>query len=182
MTKGRGNSRYSRLLVYFSLSLLMCVSFVEGADIQRSEEEVKAAFIHHFCAYVTWPEPPADSRFAVGISASRKTARILKKTLEEKSNSACQFNVHFVSPGDDLKNIHILYATQDGQASIADFRALAGSQAILTISEDKQMPTHGVINFVIRDDYVRFQISKSHADEIGLKLSSQLLEVAVQVD
>jgi hypothetical protein len=44
------------------------------------------------------------------------------------------------------------------------------------------MPTHGVINFVIREDYVRFQISKSHADEIGLKLSSQLLEVAVQVD
>jgi hypothetical protein len=182
MTNGRSYGRYSRLLACLCLLFLMCVSFADGTDIQNSEQEVKAAFIHHFCAYVTWPQPPADTQFVVGISASRKTARVLKKTLEEKTNGACKFSVRSVRPNDDLQGIHILYTTQDGQVSLADFRALATSPAILTVSEDNQIPTHGVINFVIRDDYVRFQVSKSRADEIRLKLSSQLLEVAVQVD
>ncbi len=182
MTLGRRHGLYGRLLTCFSLLLLMCVSAADSVDSQSSEQEVKAAFIHHFCAYITWPQPPKDANFVVGISANRKTARILKRTLEKKKNGACTFSVRSVQTGDDLKNIHILYAARDGQASLSDFRALASSHAILTISEASQIPTYGVINFVIRDDYVRFQISKSRADEVGLKLSSQLLEVAVQVN
>lgn len=182
MTLGRLYGQGSRLFACFSLLFLMCAPVADSGDTQNSEQEIKAAFIHHFCAYVTWPQTPAEARFVVGIAASRKTTRALKKTLEEKTNGACKFNVRSVRPNDDLQNINILYTTQDGHASPADFRALTSSPAILTISEEGEIPTHGVINFVIRDDYVRFQISKSRADEIGLKLSSQLLEVAVQVN
>ncbi len=182
MAIGRHHGLYGRLFACLCLLFLTCVSIADSVDSQNSEQEVKAAFIHHFCAYVTWPQPPPKARFVVGIAASRKTTRTLKKTLEGKTNSTCNFSVRSVRPDDDLQNINILYTTQDGHVSLADFRALASSPAILTISEEGQIPNHGVINFVIRDDYVRFQISKSRADEIGLKLSSQLLEVAVQVN
>lgn len=163
--------------LFFSLPLRS-----QAEDFRDPEREVKAAFIHHFCAYVTWPQMPENAQYVVGVAASNKTARIVKKRLEEKPNGICRFRVRIVRPEDDLKNIHILYVTRDANFPLADFGALTQNPAVLTISEENHIPQRGMINFVIHDNFVRFQISKSRAEEVGLKMSSQLLEVAVQVN
>lgn len=157
--------------------------FVSSENIaaQDTAQELKAVFIHHFCAYVTWPQAPENAHYMVGIVASHRTIRLVKKILEEKNNGACRFSVRRVGPDDDLQNLHILYVAGDSHIGLAQFRALAQNPAILTVSEEIPIPQRSIINFVIREDYLRFQISKSRADETGLKLSSQLLELADQV-
>lgn len=179
--KGRHRNGIFGLLTLSVFLVFLPVSFTHSSDLQDSEREVKAAFIHHFCAYVTWPQTPENAQYVVGVAASNKTTRLVKQRLEEKLNGICQLRVRVVRPEDDLRDIHILYVTRDANLPLANFRALAQNPAILTISEEGNIPQRGMINFVIHDNYVRFQISKSRAEETGLRMSSQLLEVAVQV-
>jgi len=178
-----------RFLRKTSLSVLSGIAFsifpIQNTIAQSAEQQVKAAFLYHFCSYVQWPGAApfhADTTVVVGVAGSRKTARFLEKNLQSKRTGRCNLQVQPVKPNDDLKDIHILYVTHDGGFSLKDFRALERNPPVLTITEEPYMPNGSIINFVVLNDYVRFQVSNSRAGETGLKLSSQLLSVAVHVN
>jgi hypothetical protein len=179
----KGHFRNWSVRHLFILMLFLSLApATQSADFYDSEQKVKAAFIHHFCAYVTWPQAPHDAHYIVGIAASNKTTRLVKHMLEDKQNGACKFKVRIIRPEEPLHNIHILYVTRDAKFPLSGFQALTQNPAVLTITEESEIPSQGMINFIMRDNYVRFQISKSRAEEVGLKMSSQLLEVAVLVN
>jgi hypothetical protein len=48
---------------------------------------------------------------------------------------------------------------------------------VVTVT-DSGISAHGIINFVVVDNHVRFDIDEAAADAIGIKISSKLLELA----
>ena len=62
------------------------------------------------------------------------------------------------------------------------FRYLEGKPT-LTVGEVEQFARRGgIINFVLKDNKVRFEINRAKAIESGLKLSSKLLKLAMIVE
>jgi hypothetical protein len=58
----------------------------------------------------------------------------------------------------------------------------ARAKSVLVITDNPAGMTRGsMINFVIADKRVRFEISRAAAESAGLKLSSRLLAVALRV-
>ena len=53
---------------------------------------------------------------------------------------------------------------------------------VLTISDESSNPSKaGIINFVVQDDRVRFEIDNEAAAQNGLVISSKLLSLAINV-
>lgn len=166
------------------LTALLLAIFSENLPAQDAEQVIKAAFIRHFCSYVQWPKLHSRDQsphLVVGVAASHTTTRIVRKTLESKQSKSCRLSVQQIQPEDDLQNIHILYLARSAEFDLEKLAGLARDLPILIITEDRDAPELAVINFVTHNDSVRFEISKSRADETGLKLSSELLSVAVKV-
>jgi hypothetical protein len=152
---------------------------------QNAEQQIKAAFLYHFCSYVQWPEFAGAAHrvhVTVGVAATPKSTRLIRETLEGKSNPKCTFHVRSVRPGDDLSDVQMLYVAQKSRFTLDDFLSTMHAPPILTITDEEKISSKSMINFVIHNDHVRFVISKSEADQAGLKLSSELLAVALQVN
>ncbi len=148
------------------------------------EHSVKAAFLYQFCAYVEWP-PHAfsgkDAPLVVGVAGSVPVTYAITNSFAGKRIANRPFEVHSVNKNDDLAGVHILYIQNESGVNLLDFLQLAQDRPILTVTEARSFPRGSIINFVNRNDYVRFEISKSRAEAVGLKVGSQLLAVATRV-
>ncbi len=85
-------------------------------------------------------------------------------------------------PGDQLSGVHILFVGDAVWSRAAPMVAQAHEQSILVVSEsDSALAGGSVINFRLVDERIRFDISLESAEKSQLKLSSQLLSLALSV-
>ena len=149
------------------------------------EQHLKTAFIFKFCGYVQWPESAFasnDAPFQIGIMGSQSSVKEINELLETQTVLNRKFIVKNVDSEQSAKGVHVLYVLEGYGEQLSDLRLLENNLAILTITEERILPEHSVINFILQNDQVRFEISKSRAETVGLTISSQLLSVAVRVE
>ena len=164
------------------LGLLWAVSF--GANAQGNlEYAVKAAFLVRFGDYVDWPatafaspqaqlvvcvvgeDPfgPALDKAAGGRQARGRPV-VIKRLKAAKADSGC--HVVFMAMADPVRL---------GQ----QLDALHGVP-VLTVTDVKSGAS-GIVNFVVKEERVRFDIDDDAAMQNGLTISSKLLALALNV-
>jgi hypothetical protein len=75
-----------------------------------------------------------------------------------------------------------LYIDSSEAARLASTIAALDDIPVLTVSEIPDFVSRGgIIQFVLKDDRVRFEINLMNAQRIGLTVSSQMLNVASAV-
>jgi hypothetical protein len=90
--------------------------------------------------------------------------------------------VRRLKPGDSLDGVHVLFLGKAETARLAQFTQAAQSRSILLVTEsDGALAQGSIINFVMAERRVRFEIALDSAEKSRLKLSSRLLAVAQQV-
>ena len=84
-----------------------------------------------------------------------------------------------VKEGDHADHLHILFV---GRGSTAQLRKLAAMPGVLLVAESEGALEHGaIINFVVRDDRVRFEVAPEEAERRGLRIGARMLAVALRV-
>jgi hypothetical protein len=163
---------------------LLCWAVSPGARAQsaHSEDSVKAAYIYRFTGYVDWPEDAAAAHpFVIDVYEDPGLAAALKRLLPGHPINKQPAEVHEVSRIQDLGNAQILYIGP-GHADFLRAVAAHQSRSMLIVSDDEQgLDLGSVFNFVTVDNRVRFEVSLTAADRAGVKISSELLSVAVRV-
>jgi hypothetical protein len=90
--------------------------------------------------------------------------------------------VHRLAPGepsDDCCQVLFVGADNGGQRT-AQLLAQASGRPVLTVTDAEDQPEGSVINFLVDDHRVRFDISRPAAERNGLRVRAQLLAVARQ--
>lgn len=165
--------------------MLFCASGCFAAEAGSLESRVKAAFIYKFVDYVEWPEtafaqPGAPVMIAV-IGADAVADELAQIAEGRKVNERAVI-VKRIRSGDSLSGVHILFIGSGAVAQLAPLLQAARSLSILTVTEAEGVLAQGsVINFIVVDRRVRFEISRDSASKNKLRLSSRLLAVAQHV-
>jgi hypothetical protein len=146
------------------------------------EDAVKAAYLYRFAGYVQWPEPGGDTApFTIAVLGSPGVAGALAELLPNHPIKNAIAQVREITNIRDLGNAQILYMGS-GQAKFVRAAELLDSRATLFVSdEDRGLELGSVVNFLTLDHRVRFEVSLTAADRSGLKISSELLAVALRV-
>jgi hypothetical protein len=154
-------------------------------DTQSAEYQIKAAFLYRFGNYIEWPAEAftgADGALVIGVLGADFVAGELARIVEGHAVSGRPIAVRKLRHGDSLAGLHVLFIGRSEDARLADLLAATKGRAVLTVTESDAMSTPGsVINFVVIDDKVRFDITLEPADQGNLKISSRLLAVARKV-
>ena len=170
-----------RPAVFVALLLLVGVATPLAQDF-ANETRVKAAFLYQFPQFVEWPAGVLRDRMSVRLClASHETmADELGRIVEGEDLSDRKFEVVVVHRGASIADCHLVFVRGD-----ADGRALlraAAGRPILTVADDVQAFARGaVIAFRVVDRRVRFEISTVNARRNGVRISSQLLALALAV-
>lgn len=146
-----------------------------------SEDAIKAAYLYRFAGYVTWPEPvAADAPFVIDVVGAPGVAVALRTLLRDHTVNGHAVVIREVTGAGDWGTAQMVYAGIGHGGALRTLRPGTSARLIVTDQEDG-FNTGSVINLLTIDRNVRFEISLTAADRWGLKISSELLGVALRV-
>lgn len=149
------------------------------------EERVKAAFLYKFANYVEWPKDAFvqdDSPVVIGVAGDEPVADELAQAVAGRKLGNRRVEVLRLTRGAALDHVNILFIGRGMRAGGAELMQRARDLPVLTVTEaEDAQPPDSVINFVVVDDHVRFEISLDAAARHRLRLASALLAVAREV-
>ena len=144
-----------------------------------TERGVKAAFVYKFLGYVEWPQPQADAPIVVGVVGADDLANDLADVVRGRTVGTRPVEVRRLRAGDPLTGLHALYIGAADKARLGSLARAALQRSILVVTESSDALDQGsVINLIVVDGHVRFEVSLDSAERAGLKVSSRLLAVA----
>ena len=177
----------STLVTRFGRIALLCLAACGLPCLAQSdaalERQVKAAFLYRFVDYVRWPEavfPRSDSPIVIGVLADATTVAEVQAVASGRVVRGHPLVVRQVREG-DLGGLQVLFIGEGANARLQRIiRSVEGSVLIVTEAEDGL--AHGsVINFVIAERRVRFEVALQPAAARSLTIASGLLSVAINV-
>ena len=155
------------------------------ADAQADESRVKAAFLYKFGSYIEWPSgsfASADSPVTIGVMGAEALAEELAQIVAGRNVNGRPVRVRRLRPGDPIAGLHVLFVGRADGGRLAEILAAARGQALLTVTEsDEGLELGSMINFVVVEDKVRFDIAPPPSESSNLKISARLLGVARKV-
>jgi hypothetical protein len=149
-----------------------------------SESAVKAAFVCKFAAYVEWPPlafAQPGSPIVIGVLASAPMADEVAHAASGQAIEGRPLAVRRLAPGESLAGLHVLYVARTHAARLPELLAAARTRPILTVTESDGGEAMGMINFVVVDNKVRFDITPHLAEASELRVSARMLGVARRV-
>lgn len=172
--------RRSLLLGMLAAPVVACADAESGAEYQ-----IKAAFVCKFGNYVDWPAEalgrPGEP-FRIGVLGDEAVLDVLRRTAAATSVAGRPVEMLALGRGDLPEGLHAVYVTRSMAALVAGVLAATRGRPILTITEIDSGRPAGMINFVVVDDKVRFDIQLPAAAQSGLKISARLLGVARRIE
>ena len=148
------------------------------------ERSVKAAFVFKFASFIDWPPEalPPDAPIRIGVMGEESIAREIHDAASSRTVEGRRVLAKRVEPGDSLEGVHILFMREPAFRKLADEVARLKPEAMLIVTESPGALERGsIVNFVVDDGRVRFDLSIEAAEARNLKLSSRLITVARRV-
>lgn len=148
------------------------------------ERRVKAALLYRFTNYVQWP-PSAFAKttaaFTIGIAGADTVAAELTAFAAGRQVHGRPLAVRRHTSPDAFKEAQIVFVGRDDHPNLAAIIRAAPPHALIVTESWNGLQQGSVINFIVVEGQVRFEISLQAALERGLHLSSRLLSVAYAV-
>jgi hypothetical protein len=149
------------------------------------EYAVKATYLYKFAPFVGWPSAAAEfpgGSFPICVVGATEIGALLDRAVHGQDIAGHKIVVHSYTNAASNPGCAVLYVTGEDLRAVADILAAVRGQPVLTVTDGAtNPPNRGIINFVISDGHVRFEIDSSAAAANGLTISSKLLSLAVRV-
>jgi len=166
---------------------VLCIALIPGlaAAVEPLEYAVKAAFLSKFGLYVEWSSTAfssPSSAINLCVVGEDPFGATLDTAVRGQRIGGREVVIRRLKTIGRESGCHILYIggveTQHSSQIIAAVRG--GSVLTVTDAHEPEAAV-GIINFVIKDNRVRFDIDEQAAAQNGLTISSKLLSLALNV-
>ncbi len=174
---------FRRQAAPLALAMMLLPVAAGRGDAQNAKtREVKAAFLHNFARFTEWPADAfatGSTDLVIGVADDEALRRALDYIIRHKAVGARLLKTRKVKDDDDTADVQILYIGGEATRRAQDFVSAVNQRPVLTVSDvDRFWEKGGMINFLIADNRVRFEIRVDAAERSRLKVSSRVLALA----
>lgn len=180
MTMGARNSRCTRRAATAWL-LGAAAAPAAAADSLAAEYQIKAAFLCKFGNYIDLPALPAEAPFVIGALAAEAIVDELAEAAKGQTAQGRAIAVRRLASPGALEGVGIVFVARSHATQAPAVIAATRGKPILTVTEAERGGLGSIVNFVVVDDKVRFDIALEAAEANNLKISARLLAVARSV-
>lgn len=159
------------------LSLIISMTgFTAGRDYKYH-----SVFVYNFTKYIEWPG--SNQEVVIGILGNLESANAaFKKMADLKSSDNKKFIIRNITDVNAVAGCQILFIPEQESSKLADYLPKLQGKPILVITEREGLIKKGsCINFVTIDGKLNIELNRSAIDQAGLKVSGQLLALAILV-
>ena len=159
---------------------------LRGAPSPAGEYPLKAVFLFNFVQFVEWPVSAfADSKAPIilGIVGRDPFGAVLDNTIKGEKVNGRPLEIRRLKADEDLSACHVVFLSRSGKEDAAGLVQKLEGRPVLTVGEIEGFAElGGVINFVMVDRKVRFEVNPQAAAQQGVKISSRLLQLGRVVE
>jgi len=149
----------------------------------QAESEVKAVFLFNFTRYLEWPEDNGLADYPIVVLGNGEIIAPLQEIAAKKSVGSVSIQVRQCSGLEDVGLPRILFISDSAADQLPAVLEKFRGTDVLIVGETEGLAERGAaINFIIRDEAVKFEINVKALKDAGIQASSQLLRLAVLVD
>ncbi|HBH48066.1 MAG TPA: DUF4154 domain-containing protein [Bacteroidales bacterium] len=161
--------------------LLLTSSFFLKSEAQ--EEKYIGLFVYNFTKYFDWPESAKQGDFIIQVLGHNSVYDELAKITSDKLVGTQKIRVESITSPEQIKeDVHILFLGHWQTRHLSKTKTIIADKPVLLVTEFEGLLQKGsVINFVIREGSIKFELSKSNAEAQGLQTDMRLVQLAYSV-
>jgi hypothetical protein len=163
-------------------AILMLLGSARAQSAAAGEYQVKAAFLYNFAKFVEWPPSAfrgATAPLQICILGRDPFGQGLRDIVSTKTVNGRKFEVDYLVDMQLARACHILFIASSEKARVKQILESMRGTVALTVSDTEGFAEQGgMIDFVLDNDRVVFEVNRNAAEQAGLKISSKLLSVA----
>jgi hypothetical protein len=170
---------------FAALAMMLGATAAAWAQGAALEYAVKAAYLFKFPPFVAWPAgtfAAGDSPINFCVVGAPAFAEQLEKIVggqKIEEHPIVLRRLALVAPNSGCQ---VMYVGTGEAQSLLEALTLTRGQPMLTVTDGvRDSRAKGIMNFVLDDNRVRFEIDNAAARAAGLTISSKLLSLAVRV-
>lgn len=176
----RGAQRAFLLLAIFAALSMM--TFLDAMAQKPTRDDVQAAYLYNFGKFVRWPGDPSHRPMLVCVAGEDPFAETLRKLVEGEQIDGRPLEVRNLDRTDGVGDCSILFIGAQERDREDSFLSAAAGKPILTVGDSPDfLERGGMIQFVLVEDHVRFEVNLDECNRHRVGLSSELLKVAAAV-
>ena len=148
------------------------------------EADVKAAYLYNFTRYVEWPAEAekGSEPFRLCVLADPAIRNAIQRTVQGETVQGRPLVMVAPDTPRDGQQCQILYVGRSEQERAGQLLAAVRDQPVLTVGDFSHFTERGgMIEFLLQDNRVRFDVNLPRAQQSKLRVSSNLLRVARKV-
>jgi hypothetical protein len=170
------------IAAFLVCAVLALPSRAQTADGDNSEYLIKAGFTYNFAKLMDWPANAFNTPSApivIGVMGTDPFEGTLDQVLKGKQANGRDFVVKHLKWGMDYRDCEILFVGNSEAAHVDEILHTVRTLPILTIGEMPGFAQRGgIINFILEDNKVRFEVNVDAAKQANINISSRLLSLA----
>jgi hypothetical protein len=144
--------------------------------------KMHSLFIYKFTQYIEWPAFASSGDFVIGVIGSSPLTSELEALATTKKVGDRNIVVKKLTPASDASSCHIVFVSEGQSSHLTNIAAKLASNPTLILSETEGGSKKGAgINFIIVEDKMKFELNKSVLEKRGLKVSADLVKLAIIV-
>jgi hypothetical protein len=162
----------SFFLTIFILLTLVCKSFGQ-------EESFIAISMYNFTRYVDWPANETSTEFVIDIIGHKSVYDKLKDMTADRKVGNRRIVIRYLDGVNNITKSDMLFVGFWQSKDMAKALAKVGNAHTLIIAEKDGLIEAGAgINFVIRNNAIKFELKRNNILKYGLKVTEELSSLA----
>jgi hypothetical protein len=169
---------------WIGLIFLLVCPLAWPAEIS-TEYKVKAAFLYNFTKFVEWPSdrfPDGQAPVVIAVLGRSPFSDELAKAVAGRQVGGRALVIRSIGTIEEARDAHLLFVPAGEEKLFATMADSLRAAPVLLVGESQELAAlGGVILFVRESDKVRFAIDLQAGEARRLRISAQLLKLAVTV-
>jgi hypothetical protein len=162
----------SFILTIFFLLTIVTKSFTQ-------EESFIAISMYNFTRYVDWPGSDASSDFVIDIIGHKSVYEKLKEITNDRKVGNRRIVVRYLDGVNNITKSDMLFVGFWQSKDMLKALSKVGNAHTLILSEKDGMIEAGAgINFIIRNNVIKFELKRNNIMKYGLKVTEELSSLA----
>ncbi len=174
-----------RVKIFACIVLIICSSSAPNVvDPVDTYAKFKALYIYNFPKYFDWPIASKTGNFVIGIFGEPNGfSNELSKIIINKYVGEQKIELKFFAKSESIPKCHILFIPNSNIAFISKVKDQIKTNNTLLITESEGAIKNGsIINFVIKNSKLKFELSFKNAMANKLKVSQSIAPLAILLD
>lgn len=171
------------LLIALILTAGSIQSNIQAQMGKTYQEKSAAMYIYNFTRYFEWPEEAKSGEFVIAVVGDDVLFNELESIVAGRMVGTQKISVQNHKNVTDVTSCHILFLAENPSRRMNNVVEQMNSYPTLFITSlDGATRNGSVINFIVRDQTMRFELHRTNATVKGLQVDSRLDNLAIVVD